>query len=88
MLNYILNRKLVFRNKGRHSVIKYYGLVVAVMVLSSLIISGISGLIAAGGAISSKDASRFIKPIVDVVFFVINYFVQKKFVFNEPKKEA
>ena len=56
--------------------------------LSSLIISGISGLIAAGGAISSKDASRFIKPIVDVIFFVINYFVQKKFVFNETKKEA
>ncbi len=88
VLNYILNRKLVFRNKGRHSVIKYYGLVVAVMVLSSLIISGISGLIAAGGAISSKDASRFVKPVVDAIFFVINYFVQKKFVFNEPKKEA
>lgn len=87
VLNYILNRKLVFRNKGRHSVIKYYGLVAAVMLLSSYIISGISGLISAGGAISSKDASRFVKPVVDAIFFVINYFVQKKFVFNEPKKE-
>lgn len=88
VLNYILNRKLVFRNKGKHSVIKYYGLVAVVMVLSSLIISGITGLIAAGGAISSADAFSFVKPIVDVIFFVINYFVQKKFVFNEPKKEA
>lgn len=87
VLNYILNRKLVFRNKGRHSVIKYYGLVVAVMLLSSSIISGITGLISSSGAISSEDAYVMVKLIVDVIFFVINYFVQKKFVFNEPKKE-
>ena len=87
VLNYILNRKLVFCNKGRHSVIKYYGLVAAVMLLSSYIISGITGLISSSGAVSSEKTYIGVKLIVDVIFFVINYFVQKKFVFNEPKKE-
>ena len=86
VLNYIINRKLVFRNKGKHSVIKYYGLVLAVMLLSSLVISALSNLLSLTG-LSLDVSASIVKPVVDLLFFVLNFFVQRNFIFNGNKEK-
>jgi len=74
LLNYALNRKMVFRNaKGKYTLVKYFLLVLFVMLASSYVID----------ALSHIYVSYIAKPLVDIVFFFFNFIMQRDFVFKE-----
>ncbi len=74
LLNYALNRKMVFRNaKGKYTLVKYFLLVLFVMLASSYVIDALSHIM----------SSYIAKPLVDIVFFFFNFIMQRDFVFKE-----
>lgn len=82
-INYLINRNTVFSNNGngmdKVTLIKYYTLVVVQMFVSATAVSSLYK------AFSIYEV--FIKIPVEVVLFLINYFVQKKFIFNTNKSK-
>ena len=79
LINYLLNKNKVFEhgNKGmdKSTLFKYYALVVIQMGVSAFAVWIIHEVI-------NIDAT-IIKMGVDVIIFVVNYFVQKKFIFKK-----
>lgn len=80
LFNYLLNKNKVFDRKGNNSVdketlIKYYLLVLIQMFVSAFSVWIINKVI-------DIDAS-FIKIIVDGIIFVVNYYVQKYYIFKK-----
>ena len=79
LLNYLINRNVVFRNaKGKSTLIKYFALVLFVMIAASLSIKLLSTVLPA----------LIAKPIVDIVFFCFNYVMQRDFVFRTRKEKT
>lgn len=76
--NYLMNRNAVFKSdkKGMDTktLIKYYILVVIQMVVSS-------SFVFVGYRILHIE-ELFVKIPVDVVLFMVNYFIQKRFIFT------
>lgn len=75
LYNYIVNSRLVFKSYTKSSIIKYYCLVVIQMFISAFLVSTISSLLI-------KVNDTIIKFFVDVVIFIVNYFIQKEVVFK------
>ena len=80
LVNYFLNKNKVFEHgKGnamdKETLIKYYILVVIQMGVSAFAVWIIHDVI--------NIEATFIKIFVDVIIFVVNYFVQKKFIFKK-----
>lgn len=75
LYNYLLNSRIVFKNYSRSSIFKYYILVVVQMFVSATSVSLLEGVF---GGINAT----IIKFFVDIVIFVVNYFVQKEVVFK------
>lgn len=80
LVNYFLNKNKVFEHENnkamdKDTLIKYYVLVVIQMGVSAFTVWIIHGVI-------NIDAT-FIKIFVDVIIFVVNYFVQKIFIFKK-----
>lgn len=75
LYNYFLNSRIVFKNYTKNSIIKYYLLVVIQMFISAGIVSLFSNLF-------DKINDTIIKFFVDVGIFVVNYFIQKEFIFK------
>lgn len=78
-INYLLNRNKVFKNKkadlyDSNTLIKYYFLVVINLCISAILVYLIHKVILINPTI--------IKIPVDVVLFIINFFVQKYFIFK------
>ena len=77
--NYLMNRNAVFQSdkKGMDTktFVKYYILVVIQMLVSS-------GLVVIGYRLL-KIEELFVKIPVDILLFMVNYFVQKKFIFSQ-----
>lgn len=89
ILNYSLNRKLVFKNKSKNSIIKYFGLVAVIMAISTTCIWGVTELLV-GVGVGYNFAASVSKLVVDAVLFCVNYFVQREYVFknkNTPTSE-
>lgn len=78
-VNYIINRKLVFRKRytGR-SLIMYYGVVAIIAGLNWLIIEGFTRL---------GMSTLISKPIADAALFAIGYRLQTKLVFSDSRKQ-
>ncbi len=81
-INYLLNRNAVFKSdkKGstdKESLIKYYALVIIQMFVSGTLVTILHDNI--------NIDETIIKIPVEVVLFVINFFVQKVFIFNNNK---
>lgn len=74
-INYLLNANVVFQNKNKNSILKYYGLVVVQAFVSSFLIYLIK-------IIFDEFNVGIISILVDVMIFVVNYYVQKKYIFN------
>lgn len=75
--NYFLNLKLVFKNKSRMSVIKYY-ILALFQIATSYTLLQIS--------LSFASASpTLIKAIIDTILGILSYFVQNKWVFSNFK---
>jgi len=79
LFNYFVNKNKVFMHNSnsvieRETLIKYYMLVIVQMFISAFLVWIIHQVI-------NTDAT-FIKVIVDICIFVVNYFIQKKFIFK------
>ncbi len=84
-VNYIINKNIVFRNKSKNTLIKYIALVIAVMLVSSSATTAIAQLISATG-VDKTAAVAYVKPIVDALLFISNYFIQKRFIFKNTSE--
>lgn len=85
LANYTINKKIVFGNKGRNTLIKYTTLVIAVMILSSSATTALTQIISAAG-FNETAVLATVKPIVDTLLFIMNYFVQKKLIFKNRQE--
>ena len=84
-INYLINKYKVFRYKKRedkkdNTVWQYFGLVVINITLSAIIVDTVVNFI--------PIYATIIKFFVDILIFVVNFFIQKKFIFNENKTEV
>lgn len=82
--NYLLNRNAVFKsNDGskvdKKTIVKYYLLVIIQMCISGILVSYVYN--------SIKINATIIKIPIEIVLFVVNYFIQKKFIFNKEPNE-
>ena len=75
LINYFLNAKVVFKNRSKNAIIKYYVLVIIQAFVSSISIYVLKNMF------SSIHVS-IISIVVDCVIFVVNYFVQKELIFK------
>ena len=75
LYNYLLNSRMVFKNYTKSSIFKYYILVIIQMFVSAFVVSGISYIL-------KGVNDTIIKFFVDVIIFIVNYFVQKEVVFK------
>lgn len=80
LFNYSVNRKVVFRSASRNSFVKYYMLCVVQMLVSAMLVAGISSLCAAGNL-----GKLIVKLIVDTCLFFVSFGIQREWVFK--KKE-
>ncbi len=80
VLNYILNKKLVFRNEDSvtTTAFRYFMLAVAVILVGSGILYVLDIELGMNLAVA--------KPIVDTALYFVNYFIQKKFIFKNNKE--
>ena len=76
--NFIINSKLVFKNKNKASLIKYFILVIVQMLISAFIVSEIFDMF--------NVNATLIKVVVDAIIFVINFIIQREFIFKNKKK--
>ena len=79
--NFTINAKMVFKNKNRSSLIKYFILVVIQMIVSALSVD----LIAHAFSIADNKTVP-IKLLVDAIIFIINFIIQREFIFVGEKK--
>lgn len=75
--NFIINSKLVFKNKNKTSIIKYFILVIVQMFISAFIVSEIFNLF--------RINATVIKIVVDAIIFIINFVIQREFIFKNNK---
>lgn len=95
IMNYFINRK-VFKCKGKvaNTIFKYYALAVSIFVVGSIAVmlvqKGLLGIPYVADAFPGETGAAWlksiIKPVIDVVLYIISYNVQKKVVF--PKKNS
>lgn len=79
LYNYFINAKLVFKkNSSKSSIIKYYILVVIQMCVSA-------GLVYLMDNVLTFLNVTVIKIIIDAVIFVVNFYVQREWIFKKNK---
>lgn len=76
IVNYYINRELVFQQRTKHSMILYFILVIFQIILSSLLVYLIYLIVPLGDSVLLKIA-------VDCVLFFLSYHVQKNVIFKE-----
>lgn len=83
--NYIVNKKLVFGVKrGKNTAVKYAALCISALILSSGVVSIFNTLF---GLSKNDELSRLlIKLPTDLIIFMINYKIQRAWVFAEGEK--
>ena len=72
--NYLINSRIVFKNKDKKTIIGYFILVVVQMFISATLVSLIDKFISVNTGI--------IKVVVDIIIFVVNYIIQKEVIFK------
>ena len=75
LYNYLINSKLVFKKMNKYSLFKYFFLVIIMMFVSGLTVDYLVELI--------KWNVTLVKIIVDAIIFVINFIVQREFIFKK-----
>ena len=79
--NYLINRNAVFKGNNKEgnadtkTLVKYYILVVIQMCVSSVLVFGLHKI--------TTINETIVKVPVDVFIFMVNYFVQKKYIFKK-----
>ena len=75
--NFIINAKIVFKNQKANSIIKYFILCLLQMFVSAFAVSELFKLL--------HINSTLIKVAVDTIIFIINFVIQREWVFNSRK---
>lgn len=75
-INYNINKNLVFKTKKK-SILEYYKLVVFILILNTIILWILSHFI----------TTYIAKIITELTLFILNFTIQKKFIFNEETSE-
>lgn len=76
LINYLLNRDLVFKSNQTYSFIKYYLLVICQLFLSATLVYLVHSVFNWHGVVG-------VKVTVDSFLFILSYFVQKNYIFSE-----
>lgn len=79
IINYILNRNKVFKSFDRSNFLKYYILVAIQILVSGFSLKLLSVLFANRGII-------ILKILVDIIIFILNYYIQREWVFKEGER--
>lgn len=74
LYNYFMNSRLVFKNYNKKSIYKYYLLVIIQMFVSAFSVDLLSNIFC-------NISDTIIKCFIDIIIFIVNYFVQKEVVF-------
>lgn len=75
LYNYLINSRVVFASYDKTSIYKYFLLVIVQMIVSATVVSFFA-------SIFKNINDTIIKFFVDIVIFVVNYFIQKEVVFK------
>lgn len=75
LYNFAINSKFVFKKYSKKMLIEYYFLVIIQMLLSSLFVYLINRFL-------FDTFATIIKFFVDIILFIINYFIQKLIIFK------
>lgn len=75
LYNYFLNSRIVFKSYTKSSIFKYYILVIIQMFISAYLVLGISNIL-------KNINDTIIKFFVDIIIFIVNYFIQKEVIFK------
>ena len=75
--NYIVNSNLIFKDMSIKSLIKYYGLVLIIMLFSGCLVTYLYNLLNINVII--------IKILVDTILWIINLIIQREFIFANEK---
>ena len=79
ILNYTLNRNKVFKSFNKKSLLKYYILVIIQMFVSGYSVKFLHKVIINENVI-------FLKIIIDLIIFVVNYYIQREWVFKRRER--
>lgn len=79
LYNFVVNSKVVFKSKNKSSFIKYAILCIVMMFVSGLSVQGLHKILSINKVI--------LKLIVDAIIFIINFIIQREFIFNGDKNE-
>lgn len=79
LFNYVVNNYIVFKNNNSSSFVKYYGLVIIQTLVSSLLVSLIHNVL-------MDSNPTILKVLIDLLLFVISFYIQKKWVFHKVIK--
>lgn len=75
LINYTLNKNVVFNSNGKNLIIKYYTLCVIQMLISGLLVSLLFNF-----GLFSKTICKI---IIDIILFFISYNIQKNIIFRK-----
>lgn len=74
ILNFILNGKLIFNHNSKASILRYFCLVIIIMMVSGYSVSFITN--------GFKINALLVKVVVDTLLFLVSYLVQREWVFK------
>lgn len=85
LYNYFVNSRFVFAKQtgAKHTMLKYYVLVVLIMIISGASVGGITVLLPDG---TKEIVITLIKAAVDTVLFILSFTLQREWVFGGKKK--
>lgn len=75
LYNFVINSKVVFKNQNKNSIIKYFILCGVQMFLSAFAVSELFKLL--------QINSTLIKVVVDTIIFIMNFVIQREWVFKK-----
>ena len=74
LFNFAINSKIVFKHSTKSSIIKYFILVIIQMLISAFVVSKLFKILGI--------SSTLIKIIVDVIIFIVNFVIQREWIFK------
>ena len=80
LFNFFVNSKLVFKKMNNTSIFKYFLLVVVQMLISAFAVNQLSKL--------NPGMTLTFKIIVDLVIFIVNFVIQREFIFKNKESKA
>lgn len=75
LYNYLINSRFVFQSYSKKSIIQYYILVIIQMIISAMSVYFLN-------KVFSNANATVIKLFIDIIIFIVNYIIQRNFIFK------